>query len=228
MASWVGCRSSIIGLQPSSLVIVATQKAKKACPLQGVLCRSGKIHHVGVLGGWLPLLCGFREHSVLCRARAGEIELGWRDEQLLCGDADPSGLDWERQGSDGLPWTSGLFSPWQMSAGSWFTSQIHLITIIYKELLWSPGSYTSVLSCGKYSDAPVSGLAHSAQCSFLSRLSYCTWNLSGIQELCFDVSSLYLHCRMFLSRWKLWPTCAFKIHLVGHNQHFYFIFCTKK
>lgn len=47
---------------------------------------------------------------------------------------------------------------------------------------------------------------HSARCSFLSWLTSCSWNPSGTQGLCFDVFSLYLHCRMLLSRWKLWPT----------------------
>lgn len=49
--------------------------------------------------GFLPFATS-ESHSELSRAGAGEIEPVWGDEQLLCGGADPSRPERERQGAD--------------------------------------------------------------------------------------------------------------------------------
>lgn len=55
------------------------QQPKSHTPVQRLLCRGGKIHHAGVLRGWFPPLCDFREPqwalpSWSWRNRTG---LGW-------------------------------------------------------------------------------------------------------------------------------------------------------
>lgn len=61
----------------------------------------------------------------------------------------------------------------------------------------------------------------------LKSFNSCIWNWSSSQSFTLMLFDLCLHCRVWFSRWKLWPTNGFWNKFSGSQPAFFFIFYKK-
>lgn len=224
LAAWVRRSGGIIGVQPSSLLIVRTQKAKKPCPVQRALCRGSKIHLAGVLGVGDDFLPSVASESTVCSAElekqnwVGVMNGYCVEVQIHQGQKGKGRVQKACNGPVGSSLPDGCLQ------GLDLLLRFTWSQILYKGRLWSPGLYRT-LSCH---------VANAVAFQFLvpptvldAHFPPGLFQTAGIHlvprplALMSSVSTFTVGCAFQDESYD--PPGRFQTHLVGHNQHFYFI-----